>query len=91
MDLKKIFSKAKETNTALEINAFPTRLDLRDVYIKEAIQNKVKLIISTDAHSIKHLDFMKFGIFQARRAGARKQDILNTLPYNKFIKSLEKN
>ena len=89
IDMKEIFKKARATGTFLEINSYPSRLDIKDIYIKEAIKNKVKLVINTDSHNISHLGFMQFGVWQARRGWAEKKDILNTLPLDKFLKSLK--
>lgn len=77
---------AKETKTLLEINAHPSRLDLRDEMIRTAIENGNKLIIGTDAHSVDGLRYMKFGIGQARRGWARKKDITNTMSWNELRK-----
>ncbi|MBI2148430.1 DNA polymerase/3'-5' exonuclease PolX [Candidatus Woesearchaeota archaeon] len=89
INMNKIFEKAKETGTCLEINAFPTRLDLKDIHIREAVKDKVKLVISTDSHEISHQEFMQFGVWQARRGWAEAKNILNTLPLDKFLKSLK--
>lgn len=89
IDFDKIFAKAKETGTCMEVNSFPNRLDLKDMHVRAAIKNGVKLTISTDAHNTGHLRFMKFGIATARRGWAEKKDILNTLPLKKFLKSLK--
>lgn len=89
LDFDKIFDAAKETNTALEINSFPVRLDLKDAHVRNAINAGVKLAINTDAHNAGHLRFMEFGIATARRGWAEKKDILNTLPLKKFLKSLK--
>jgi len=78
IDMEKIFEKARETNTYLEINAFPDRLDLNDHYTKLAKEQKVKFVIGTDAHTINHMDFMKYGVATARRGWLEKKDILNT-------------
>ena len=78
LDLDKIFKAAKANNTALEINAYFERLDLKDTHIRQAKEAGVKLVISTDAHSINHLTMMELGIAQARRGWAEKKDILNT-------------
>jgi DNA polymerase (family 10) len=85
LDLPKIFKAAKETKTALEINAFLDRLDLKDADIRQAIKAGVKLVISTDAHSSNHFSMMELGIAQARRGWAGKKDILNTQPLPKFL------
>jgi len=78
VDIEKIIDTAKETNTYLEINAFPDRLDLDDDHSKLAKEKKIKFVIGTDSHSINHLSFMKFGIATARRGWLEKKDVLNT-------------
>jgi DNA polymerase (family 10) len=78
IDIERIFENAVETNTYLEINAFPDRLDLNDLYIKQAKDIGVKFIIGTDAHNINHLNFMRYGIATARRGWLKKEDIINT-------------
>ena len=78
-DMEAIFQAALRTNTALEINAMPSRLDLKDTHAYRARELGVRLVINTDAHSGGHLDFMRFGIGVARRGWCRAGDILNTL------------
>ncbi len=74
-----LFQLARETQTVLEINAQPERLDLRDVDARKAqSEYGIILVISTDAHDQNSLDYMQYGIAQARRAWLRKEDILNT-------------
>lgn len=90
IDLQKIYEKAAETGIALEINAFPNRLDLNDVHIREAIANKVKFTIGTDAHSTAHLSNMIYGVAQARRGWAEKKDILNCLDSKKVLSILHR-
>jgi DNA polymerase (family X) len=89
IDLDKILEVSKETNTILEIDSSPERLDLQDEYIQRAVENKCKLIIDSDAHDKSHFHFLKFGISQARRGWAEKKDVINTLPLEKFLKSLK--
>ncbi len=89
VDFDKILKAAKETNTILEINAFPGRLDLKDVYIKKAKEAGVKMIVNTDAHHKDHLRFMEYGISQARRGWAEKNDIINCWPVEKLLKILK--
>lgn len=72
-----IFSACKKNRVALEINASPTRLDIDELIVKEAIKNGIKIAINTDAHAITHLNFMKFGVYVARRGYATKKDCLN--------------
>ncbi|MEK7558962.1 MAG: hypothetical protein AAB521_01510 [Patescibacteria group bacterium] len=86
LDWPKIFSFCKKYHKALEINAWPTRLDLTDQIIRQAVEQKVKMIINTDSHAVSHMDNMKYGVDMARRGWAQKSDILNTLDYNEFIK-----
>lgn len=86
IDLEKILKKAKETGTILEINSWPERLDLKDVYIKMAKRIGVKMIINTDSHQRDQMRFMEFGIAQARRGWAEKSDIINTLPVGELLK-----
>jgi DNA polymerase (family 10) len=86
LDLEKIFQEAIKTKTALEINSWPQRLDLNDENIRKAVRAGVKLSISTDAHSISHFYFLKFGIAQARRGWAERKNIINSLPLGKMMK-----
>ena len=86
LDLEKIFQEAIKTKTALEINSWPQRLDLNDENIRKAINAGVKLSVSSDAHSISHFDFLKFGIAQARRGWAERKNIINSLPLEKMMK-----
>ncbi len=86
LDFEKIFDKAKETDTYLEINSFPDRLDLNDINIKIAKEKGVKFVLGTDSHHIPQLSFMQYGISTARRGWLEKTDILNTYS----IKEIEK-
>jgi len=78
VDFDKILHTAKETGTVLEINASPYRLDLRDLYIRRAKNEGVKMIINTDSHQKEQLNLMKYGIGMARRGWAEPEDIINT-------------
>jgi len=80
IDLEAVFRAAVKNNKVLEINAMPDRLDLNDIHAFRARDMGVKLAIQTDAHSIAHLGFMRFGVGVARRAWCEPQHILNTLP-----------
>jgi len=79
IDIPAIIKAAADTETALEINAFPERLDLADIYLQEAKEKGAKFAINTDAHNISQLNFVKFGIGVARRGWLEKQDVLNCL------------
>ena len=80
VDMEAVFRAAAKNNTALEINAMPSRLDLKDIHAYRARELGVKLVINTDAHSAEHLGFMRFGVGIARRGWCQPQDILNTRP-----------
>lgn len=89
IDFEKIMDISKKTKTLLEVDSSPERLDLQDEYIKLAIDNGCKLVIDSDAHDKSHFHFLKFGASQARRGWAERKDIANTLPLDKFLKSLK--
>jgi DNA polymerase (family X) len=78
VDIEQIIDAAKQTDTRLEINSFPDRLDLDDVHIKQAKDHNIGFVLGTDSHSINHLDFIRFGIATARRGWLEQKDILNT-------------
>jgi DNA polymerase (family 10) len=91
IDFDKILKLAKETGTILEINS-SSSLDLRDLYIRRAKSEGVKMIINTDAHKKEQLNFMEYGVSQARRGWAERGDIINTLPVGElmgFFKNLK--
>ncbi|MBI4690219.1 MAG: DNA polymerase/3'-5' exonuclease PolX [Nitrospirae bacterium] len=90
VNMDHIFDAAKETGTALEINAYPLRLDLNDIYVKKAKERGIKFAINTDAHLISQFDYMSYGVSIARRGWLEKKDVLNTLSYNDLIKALQK-
>jgi DNA polymerase (family 10) len=79
IDIAAAIKHAGQTHTALEVNANPYRLDLKDVHCKMAIEANVKLAIGTDAHNIGGLDLMDFGVATAARGWVTKTDVLNTL------------
>jgi len=78
IDMEAVFKAAVKHNKALEINASPYRLDLKDTHIRRAIVLGVTLVMGTDAHSIPHLGFMRFGIGIARRGWCQANNVLNT-------------
>ncbi len=81
VDMKRVIEAAVETRTALEMNSFPTRLDLNGGYAKMAREAGAKLVINTDSHSTLHLGMVNLGIGQARRGWLQPSDVINTLPY----------
>ena len=90
VDLEAVMKAAKERGCFLELNAHPDRLDLTDRNCKMAKQIGVKVVVSTDAHSLTDLDFMRFGIYQARRGWLEPDDILNTLNLKQLRRLLKR-
>ncbi len=90
VDWEEIFAYCQKHDKALEINAWPERLDLPDLLVRQAIKRGVGLVISTDAHKLSEMDLMPYGVAVARRGWAQKNDILNTLDYNDFYRWLKK-
>jgi DNA polymerase (family 10) len=90
IDLEAVFQAAAKYNKIMEINAMPDRLDLRDIHAFRARELGVKLAIGTDAHSIAHLGFMRFGVGVARRAWCEPQHILNSLPLAELLDVLNR-
>ena len=86
LDIEKVIDTARDTNTFLEINSFPDRLDLNDINIRLAKEKNITFVIGTDAHSIDHLRYIRFGIATARRGWLEKKDVLNTFS----VKEIEK-
>ncbi len=90
IDLEAVFRAAIKNNKALEINAMPERLDLKDIHIFRARELGVKLILGTDAHSRAQLSFMKFGVGIARRGWCEPEHILNTPPLKEVLAFLHR-
>ncbi|MGA8240156.1 MAG: DNA polymerase/3'-5' exonuclease PolX [Desulfobacterales bacterium] len=78
VDLERLITAAADRGCFLELNAHPDRLDLDDVHCRLAKEIGVKVAISTDAHSVDHLDYMRLGVAQARRGWLEPSDVLNT-------------
>ena len=89
VDMEAIFQTAAKTNTILEINGMPSRLDLKDTHAYRARELGVKLVINTDAHSTEHLEFMRFGVGVARRGWCQAYDIINTRPLEEVMDYLK--
>jgi DNA polymerase (family X) len=89
-DLDEVFAAAARTGTALEINSYPDRLDLRDEHVMWAKRHGVKFAVDTDSHSTVHLPFMRYGVGTAQRGWLGKDDVINTWPLAKLRKFLKK-
>jgi len=90
VDLDKVLEAAENTGTFLELNAHPSRLDLDDIHCRKAKELGVPVVITTDAHAASHLGYMRYGVLTARRGWLEKDDILNTLSYQKLLKKLKR-
>jgi DNA polymerase (family 10) len=85
IDLERVLKAAQERGCFLEINSQPERMDLNDVHCQAAKAHGVKLVISTDAHSDFDLDYMRYGVAQARRGWLEADDVINTLSLKELL------
>jgi DNA polymerase (family X) len=90
VDMDAVMKAAKKHGKFLELNANPARLDLHDLHLMQAKRMEIPIVVSTDAHAIAHLDLMKYGIAEARRAGLTAADIANTQSAEAFAKAIAK-
>jgi len=88
-DMRAVLNAAATKKVAMELNAYPDRLDLNDVHLRQAKQQGVKIVINTDSHHTSHMDKIRYGVLQARRAWLTADDVLNTLPPQKFAKAMK--
>jgi DNA polymerase (family 10) len=89
IDIERVVAKAVETGTFLEINSQPDRLDLRDVHARVAGEAGAYVVVSSDAHQVKALDYVEFGIAQARRAWLTAEQIANTRTWAQLKKLMK--
>jgi DNA polymerase (family 10) len=89
-DYDKVFTAAAKAGVAMEHNAYPDRLDLRDQHLRMAKARGVKFVINTDAHHTSHMEKIRYGVLQLRRAWLTKADVLNTLPVEEFAKQMRR-
>lgn len=87
-DVEQVATAAAAHGVAMEINAAPDRLDLTDVHARIARAKGCRFVIDTDAHAMAQLDNLRWGVFQARRAGLTAADVLNAQPWSRFEKGL---
>ncbi|MBU1671945.1 MAG: DNA polymerase/3'-5' exonuclease PolX [Actinobacteria bacterium] len=88
VSMDEVIAAAARYDVALELNACPRRLDIDDLACHSARDHGVKIVVATDAHSARELDYMRFGIHQARRGWLEKGDVLNTMTYRSLVKYL---
>ncbi len=91
LDISAILQACAETETAVEINCNPSRLDLRDVYARQAADLGCQLVLNCDAHGVSDLDVLRYGMGVARRAGLTPEDVLNTRPLDELLDFLQTN
>ena len=90
LDLDEVFRAAARTSTALEINAYPDRLDLKDEHVLWAKRHGVRFAVDTDSHATTHLDVMRYGVATAQRGWLTKDDVINAWPLAKLRRFLRK-
>lgn len=93
VDIEAVIKKAAETGTALEVNAYYNRLDLKDIHCRLAVKYGAKLVISTDSHHVDHMWMIKLGVGTARRGWVEKKDVVNAKglrELQKFVKEKRK-
>jgi DNA polymerase (family 10) len=88
-DFDAVLTLARQNHVAMELNAYPDRLDLNDVHLRMARDRGVKIVINTDAHHTSHFEKIKYGLLQARRAWLRPSDVLNTLPESELRRAMK--
>ena len=89
-DLDEVFKAAARTGTALEVNGYPDRLDLKDEHILWARRHGVRFAVNTDSHTTGHLDLMRYGVATAQRGWLTKDDVINAWPLTKLRRFLRK-
>jgi DNA polymerase (family X) len=88
-DMEAVLQAAARNKVAMELNAYPDRLDLCDRHLRMAKQHGVKIVINTDSHHTSHMEKIRFGVLQARRAWLTANDVLNTLPVERFAEAMK--
>jgi len=89
LDMDALLKAAAQHKVAMELNSYPDRLDLNDFHLRLAKRYGVKIVINTDSHHTSHMEKIRYGVLQARRAWLTKDDVLNTLPAQKFAKAIK--
>ncbi len=87
-DMERILDAARKHGVVMECNASPERLDLKDTHLRMAKEHGVKIVISTDAHTTRTLQAMRYGVQMARRGWIEKKDVINTLSFERLLAGL---
>jgi DNA polymerase (family 10) len=88
-DMEAVLQAAARNRVAMELNAYPDRLDLCDRHLRQAKQAGVRIVINTDSHHTSHMEKMRYGVLQARRAWLTPNDVLNTLTADQFASAMK--
>jgi DNA polymerase (family X) len=88
-DMDAVLTAAAKHKVAMELNSYPDRLDLNDMHLRRAKQRGVRIVINTDSHHTSHMEKIRYGVLQARRAWLTKNDVLNTLPVEQFARAVK--
>jgi DNA polymerase (family X) len=88
-DMDAVLEAAAKNKVAMELNAYPDRLDLCDRHLRMAKQHGVKIVINTDSHHTTHMEKIRYGVLQARRAWLTRDDVLNTLSVERFASAMK--
>jgi len=88
-DVDAVLQAAARNRVAMELNAYPDRLDLCDRHLRLARQHRVKIVINTDSHHTSHMEKIRFGVLQARRAWLTRHDVVNTLKVEEFARAMK--
>ena len=91
VDLERVLDCARRYGKVLELNSYPDRLDLNDLYLRKAKEMGIRIAINTDAHGIRDLDWMRYGVVTARRGWLEKANVVNCLGLDALLKLLKKN
>jgi len=83
LDLERVFEVAREHDVALEVNGLAARLDLSGEHVRDALRAGLRIVCSTDAHSVRGLGNMTLAVHTARRGGATAADVVNTMPWHR--------
>jgi DNA polymerase (family X) len=88
MDMDELLAMAASAGVVVEINGSPDRLDLSDLWAKRALGHGLRLVVSADSHREREIDNVRYAVLVARRAGARREDVLNTQPVEELVRGL---